>query len=413
MRFSLPATGCAVALTLLAGCSSSQNAATVPFSGLSAQTSQGAGAFAASGGSATALERLKLQVAGRLPAPAPPQAMAFLLRYYESHPHQAIRATGKGTVVAWATNQLTDYVIGFNATLQHAVVAVVTDPNGGSGPVAIKIDHNQNLWVADQYNAGGNGGIVQEYEKTGAFKAGYLYNPNNCGTGSVTYCFDTGYDSAENANYVFAGEAQFKYQDGSGATDNGSGIFRFTSANPSGKPKYYPVSDYKSNLNCLAGACDQVFYMDVDNSGNVWFDFMHRGPSYQPSSGLGELTKAGVVKIVKSAGTWVFPGGVYVSNGGKVLNVTDQNDRKTYRFHLPVTATSKAFRVIGPTPANAQGLGDPVSGGFDATDANVIFGDAYGWLDTCIVSTNTCKAVPNINFPGTGASGAAYTPSDK
>lgn len=406
MRFSLPATSCAVALALLAGCSPSQNGATIPVSGISAQTTQTVGA--APDGNAVALQRLELQAAGTLPGPAAPQAMAYTLRYYASHPHQQMRVAGKGTVSIWATNLYTNYLIGLTATNKLAM-AIDTGTNGGFSPNGVKVDHNQNVWVANEYDSTFKGGVLQEYDKTGTFKTSYKFYPNSCGSGSVTTCLDFGFDSAENSKYVFAAETEFYYVDGNGASDYGSGIFRFANGNPSGMPKYYPISDFNSQLNCTPSACDEISYIDVDRAGNIWFDFSMNG---QPPGGLGELAANGTVTIVKT-GAYGFVGGVYVSNQGKVLNVTDQTSRKTYRYHLPVTAASKAFRVIGPTPTNLEGIGNPISGGFDSTDANIVIGDAVGWIDHCVVSTNKCKAVPNINFPGTGANGAAYTLSDK
>lgn len=400
MRFSLTARSCTIAFALLAGCSASQNASTLPFS-----------TAPALGGNATPLKLLELQAAGRMPGPVTPEALKSMLAYYESRPDRLFRTISKGTVAVWATNQLENYLIGLNSTTRRAVVSIDTSKNGGYSPIGVKVDHNQNVWVANEYNSSFNGGVVQEYSKDGTYKAGYGYTPKSCGLGSITSCFDFGYDLAEDSKYVFAGETEFYYKDGSGSSDYGSGVFRFTNGKPAGTSKYYPVSDNNSQLNCNpSGGCDTVFYMDVDGSGNIWFDFQVSG---QPPAGLGELAANGTVSIIKPVGTYGFAGGVYVSNGGKVLNVTDQNNRETYQYHLPVTTASTPFNTIGPTKPDVEGLGDPVSGGFNSTDSKVVFGDAYGWIDRCTVSTNKCKAMANINFPGTGASGAAYTPSDK
>ncbi len=399
MRFSLPPTMCCgIALALLAGCSASPNAPALPSFGSPALDR-----------TVTALELLELQAAGKVPGPVTPEALKFMLASYRSHPAQRIRADGKGTVAVWASDTGEDYLIGLNRSMKNPVVALETSQNGGTWPVDVKVDRHQNVWVANEYNSSNTGGVVQEYSKAGIYKAGYAWSPASCGTGSVTTCFGFGYDSAENSKYVFASVTEFFYKDGNGSSDYGSGVFRFANGKPSGTPKYYQVSDDNSNLNCSSGACDEVYYMDVDSSGNIWFEFQ---PNGQAVAGLGEVATNGAVSIIKPAGTYGFAGGVYVSNSGKVLNVTDQSSRNTYQYHLPVTTASKPFNTIGPTQANVEGLGAPVTGGFDSSDSKVVFGDAYGWIDRCVVSTNKCKAVANSNFPD-GAGGAAYTPSDK
>jgi hypothetical protein len=414
MRFSLPMSGCAIAFALLAGCSASQNAATVPFSGASAQSSQGAGAAMDPHG-ITPLQLLELQAAGKLPSPVAPEVLKSMLANYNRQPAQLPHATAKGTVAVWATDQFPDALVGLSSTGKF-VTLVDTDKDGSTYAGTVKVDHNQNVWVTKELNPSSDGGFVQEFSKDGKLTAGYSWKPSFCPPASEASatCYGFSYDSAVNANFVFSG-AYVSYQDNTGS-DFGSGIFKFTNGDPSGTPKYYPVSDYNTQQNCQSTACDQLYYLDVDHAGNVWFDFMVTNPSTGiQSSGLGELTRGGKVSIIKPAGTYGIAGGVYASNGGTVLNVTDQKSRKTYQYHLPVTAASKPFHIIGPTQADVEGHGgDPVAGGFNSTDSSVVFGDGLGWFDRCTVPTGKCKAIATIDLRGGGGSrGAAYTPSDK
>ena len=107
-------------------------------------------------------------------------------------------------------------------------------------------------------------------------------------------------------------------------------------------------------------------------------------------------------------GSLRFPGGVYVSNAGATLNVTDQLARTISQYALPALTLTD---TLGPTLQNAFGCGDPVSGGFNKTDAMQADGDACGWVDVGKISSNKWKSVPGVEF--SGLEGAAFTPSDK
>lgn len=403
MRFSLATTSCAIALALLAGCASSQNAATMPISGING-THAGGGIPAGFHGKISPMQLLEMQASGKLPGPAPRKRLAEMLKYFKSHPHrQAVRRSG-GSIGVWATDEEYSYLVGLNKNAKKAVLAVDTEDNGGYYPVTVKVDQNQNAWVANEYNDSFEGGVVQEYSSSGTLENSYDWYPSCPGT--VFFCEGYGFDSAENSSNVFAGVAEFEYENDS-TFDYGSGIVKMTNGDPSGGSTFYTFSDDAQSLNCTYGECDEVYYMDVDNSGNVWFTFLNEADY---NGGLGELTSGGTYNIIFPGGTYGFPGGVNVSNGGTVLNVTDQDTRDTYQYHLPLTSSSTPFNTIGPSPTNIEGLGDPGSGGWNAADTKWIEGDFEGWLDACTISK--CKARANINFPD-GASSAAYTPSDK
>jgi hypothetical protein len=414
MRFSLATMSCAVALALLAGCSSSQNSATLPSSGIGAQAQQGAGANAVHG-KITPMKLLELQAAGKMPGFAPRKAMERMLKYYQGHPHQQFRAhhTGAGVAI-WATNPEYGYLIGMNKSGKKVLTYTYTGDYGAYDPITVKVDHSKNAWVANEDNSSDQGGAVQEYGSSGSYMNSYSFD-SYCPS-EYAYCYGYGLDSAENSTNVFAGSPYF-YYDYCGtytcSSDEGSGIYKFNSGSPSGGSTFYLFSDKNEDLNCTVfsnydASCDEVYYMDVDSSGNVWFDFYNEFYG----AGLAELTSSGSYNIIFSAGTYGFPGSVYVSSGGTVLNVTDQDSRMTYQYHLPVTSSSSSFASFGPTATNVEGEGDPIGGGMNATDTQMIFGDEGGWLDRCTISANKCKAVATINLPD-GSSGAAFSPSDK
>jgi hypothetical protein len=82
-----------------------------------------------------------------------------------------------------------------------------------------------------------------------------------------------------------------------------------------------------------------------------------------------------------------------------------------YQYRLPVTASSKPVRTLGPTKANYLGVGDPISGGFNKSNTKLALMDGLGWLNVGKVGPNTWKIVLSQNFQS--PSGAAFTPSDK
>src|SRR5262249_17871345 len=144
-----------------------------------------------------------------------------------------------------------------------------------------------------------------------------------------------------------------------------------------------------------------VYFMDEDNSGNLWFTY-YGCLQYYPytcGNGLGEISNptspSWTFTSVEAPGTYLCAGGVYVSNAGAVLNVTDPCTRYTYQYALPLSVGGGPSHTLGPTPANAFGYGDPVSGGFSQNGSKIILGDSQGWLDRGEVFSNTWKAKAN------------------
>ena len=94
-----------------------------------------------------------------------------------------------------------------------------------------------------------------------------------------------------------------------------------------------------------------------------------------------------------------------------MLNVIDEILRVVYQFHMPVTASSKPFRTLGPTETKGS-IGQPISGGFNKSDSAMIVSDGGCWFDVGSVAgkKNKWSMLSNKSFcPGS----AGYTPSDK
>jgi hypothetical protein len=353
---------------------------------------------------------LELQLEGKLPAPVPPAALRRQLQGLAGpRPRLASRASAQ--VAVWAADTNFDYLLGQNATGRKTVTAVDLSANSCYSPVALKVDHAQNVWVGCELTSlSGTNGALQEYNSAGVFQQRYLPScPSNVkGCASFSgYGYDSGIDPRGN---VFASLNLYDIETcNSSCTDNlGAGFEWWTKGNPSAAPRLISLGDSCSPV-CGVG------FMDVDASGNLWFTFSGYNASNMYGFGLGEVTtptKNATFTIVEPIGTYGFFGGVYTTGAGLTLNVIDQQERTISQYHLPLSPSGTPFNVLGPTPQNAFGIGDPVSGGFNSTEKNIAIGDTGGWLDIGKVSSNAWSAVASFNFYS-GLEGAAYTPSDK
>ena len=95
-----------------------------------------------------------------------------------------------------------------------------------------------------------------------------------------------------------------------------------------------------------------------------------------------------------------------------MLNVIDQDARENAQYSLPFSPSEAPFNILGPTPTNLFGFGDPIQGTFNSGSTKFAVGDAYGWIDSATVSTNSWKANANINCSD-GCFGTTYQPSDR
>jgi hypothetical protein len=302
-----------------------------------------------------------------------------------------------------------DYLIGFNSRLRKVLTGVDTGSNGCYEPITVKVDSSQNIWTECEYNSTFSNGLAQEYTSAGVLKASYT---QGC-PGSVSDCtwiFSYGFDSATNSSDVFSGLASYEYEvcNPSCTEQEGAGFEYWPAGDPSATP----------SLISLGAECSpicNVYYMDIDNSSNIWFDYYgydSRNDEY--GYGLAEVenpTTSPTLVTILPPGSLELAGGVYVSNSGSVLNVTDQDARTTKQYDLPLSPSGSPFNTLGPTPENLFGDGDPVAGGFNKGDTKLALGDAYGWLDKGTVSTNKWQTVTNDDLES--PEGAAYTPSDK
>lgn len=397
---------------LLAGCSQPQSTQSLPPDSLGSTAPNSGYARVTADifkGGMTPSKMLRLQLEGRLPAPIPVKALrSELERQGHTRPHLTSHAAAK--VALWASNTNFSYLVGITGTGQTAS-AIDLVQNGCYYPVALKVDHLQNVWTPCEATPSFNGsGVLQEYGPSGTLKN--QYNPA-CPSNVATcasfegYGYDSGIDSSGN---LFASMNLYSIEtcNPDCVSNLGAGFEWWPKGNSSATPRLISVGP------SCAPVCG-VGYMDVDGSGNLWFDFAGYDSGGTFGFGLGEITNPTthpVFRIVEPLGTYRFFGGVYVSNGGKTLNVVDQIALTISQYHLPVANGALPFNVLGPTPTTAFGVADPTAGNFDHADKTMALGDAGGWADIGKIGLNRWTVQTNPNFYS-GITGAAFTPSDK
>jgi hypothetical protein len=361
------------------------------------------------------MELLKLQAAGKIPGPSPVGVMKRILTRIETKGQLHVKAhRNAGTVSVWAASTYDNAIIGLKKNLTKTVAVIgPTYYNNCYYPTQIKVDHAQNIWAGCQYNSSFSGGAVTEWSSAGSELASYSVGcPNGWGGCDYGYFYSYGtFASAADASHVFAAvEYAYGYKcSPSCSFTYGGGVEWWPAGQPSATPTYDALPYFSP--------VEDVYYMDEDSSGNLWLTFYgcENVYPYTCGNGLGEISNptspSWTFTTVENPGTYMCAGGVYVSNAGAVLNVTDPCTRYTYQYALPLSVGGGPMKTLGPTPTNAQGNGSPVSGGFSQNGAKLILGDSYGWLDRGIVSSNTWKAKASINVYD--PEGAAFTPSDK
>lgn len=358
----------------------------------------------------TGSQLVALQLAGALPAPVPQEALRALYPQQNGiRPRLSLHANAKVSI--WASDPNFNYLLGQTSTGLKTVTAVDVSQNNCYSPIALKVDRNQNVWVGCELTSqSGTNGVVQAYSGTGTLEKQFLpgcpANVSGCQSFSG-YGYDSGLDAHGN---VFASLNLYSIEIcNPNCNSSLSAGFEWW---PKGRQTATP-SLISVGTNC-SPVCG-VGFMDVDAAGNLWFTFSGYDQNNNYGFGLGKIASPAtkpVFTIVEPIGTYQFFGGVYVSNQGKTLNVLDQSARTISQYHLPLAKNGNAFRVLGPTPQNAFGIGTPTSGTFNQLDTKVAIGDAGGWLDIGTVSSNSWSSVASPNFYS-GLAGAAYTPSDK
>lgn len=421
MRISLATAGSAVFVTaLLSGCSNAPTSQqSLPIAG---SLAPGVPAPAHPGtrphylhpdariGPISAMRLLELQAAGKLPAPAPAGTMRRVLADLRAHPHRPNLhhlPHGTATVAIWALNGNNSYLIGQNKGGKKTLTAIDLEADDCVDPESVHVDHSKNVWVGCEYDSDYSLGNVLEYNSGGTLQGSYTPScPSPVSTCSYWYSY--AYDAGTDGTNVYAAIPFSEEQicNPSCSYVYGSGFEYWTAGNASATPTYINVGEACSPV------CD-TDYMDLDSSGNIWFSYY--GCTSSCGGGLAEITNPTTnpkfVSILDPS-TFQCPGGVYISNHGKMLNYVDECARTISQYTMPVTSSSQPANTLGPTPTNVFGAGQPIGIGFNAHDKAVVAGDSAGWLDLGTTAKNKWKPVPSINL-GDYVPGAAYTPSDK
>jgi hypothetical protein len=343
---------------------------------------------------------LREQIAGKIHSPLARDVLKHQLREYWGHSRPRVKYHPHAAPGLWVSSPSYDFVFGQTVNGRRTVTAINTQANGCSQPYGIKVDHAQNLWVACYYINPTFGGGVQEYAPGTDTPSATYTDSSSCGSGCsfVANAEDVAFD----ATHVFAANPSSQKCVSSSCNSDES-ITWWSVGSPSS-----PNALYDPNL-------FYVDFIDTDGSGNLYVDGV--GCIGTNCGGMldkiSNPTTSPSITTVVAPGTLQGPGGVYVSNGGTILNVVDQMTRNIYQYTLPATADETAFNVLGPTLKNLFGLGDPVAGGFNLGDTTLALGDSFGWVNTGTVATNKWQAPANYNFSFEGAWGAVYTPSDK
>ena len=389
MRFALATAACTVLAALLAGCST---------------TSQGPSPVLPGAVPHSALALLRMQAEGKLPGPLPISVLRAQLQQLETQPrpHFNLRSDASGVQI-WSAMTDAGYVLGSSAsgTKINASIDTETQTTPGYYPTGLKVDHARNLWVANEVGSSLSG-VVQEYANGKLANAYSVQCPSPAG---CKYLYTTSFDVAVNSKNVFAALEYMDYEvcNPSCSQYDVSGFEYWPNGSPSSPPTLISLN-YRSPVVALGWA-------DVDGSGNLWFTDSGYYDGSHYGYGLGEIsnpTTKPAFTQVEPFGTYSFWGGVYVSNGGKTLNVVDEGAHNVYQYALPLSPSGTPFNTLTPCQSGCF----LTSGGFNKGDTKMVIGDANDWLDIGKVATNQWKQskAPQMN---SSLLGAAYTPSDK
>lgn len=287
----------------------------------------------------------------------------------------------------------------------------------GYNPSALKVDHDQNLWVLDQDNStsrsSSESGVIQEYTPTGSFTAAYVPScpaaPNLCD--SFTGASLT--DVVVSPSYVFAiGNFYWSYQSSAFVCNPCNGYEFWPNGQPNATPSAVIIGDGNTHY------VPRFNYGDIDSSNNLWLEAGYIGYS---GYGLAEFKDPTNVYnpeaiTVEPYGTYANPGFVYTSNAGKTLNVevppsSSQYGANIYQYALPLYTNGAPIKTLTPCLVNCY----PADFGFNKTAKQVVVGDgsgSAGWIDIGKAANNSWSQITNPQFSGRFGA-AAYTPSDK
>jgi hypothetical protein len=338
---------------------------------------------------------------GQFSGPLTVPDLRLALEEMAGRPRAKLRFSTTAKVGIWISSPTTNYLIGVKRNGRDVTTAIDTATNGCYTPLGIKVDRYENLWVACNGNPGNTYGLVQKYPLSRGSPSSQYEDVFSCGN-------DCTYDAYPEDTAIDAGGHVY-------ATNVGGNQCMpscyFSSAYPlvwwdakTGSP---PVGIKDPDLS-------QALFLDADKSGNVYVDGegcingicgVLVDEISNPTSKTPVVTN--LLPPMSDSLT-----GVYVSNEGAVLNVTDATTRTTAQYALPYVAGEEPFNTLGPTQTNQTGDGEPISGGFNKNDSLLAVGDYYGWIDLGRLPGNSWTAVTNVDLTQPDWS-AAYIPSDK
>jgi len=263
------------------------------------------------------------------------------------------------------------------------IVGVLTDCEE---PAGIKVDRNGNLWAACT-----DGSTIQEYTP-GASTASLVLDDT-----PGFYPNDVAVDEHGDVYAV-----------------NIEGIVCRASSCTSypGNVVYWKAAQRSNGALPTGVIADPNMYegsfIDTDDAGNLYVDMLNQAAFAGETDRIGSprephpsITNLGIDPDV--------PGGVYVSNGGTVLNVLDQQARTIGRYRLPGITS---LGVLGSLPQNYEKSAQPIGFGFSKGDRSVAVADAgCRALDLGAVQANTFVQLLNASF--VDPVGAAFVTSDK
>ena len=349
-----------------------------------------------------ARQLLRLQASGQLYSSlSHARVLQMLSAAGRPRPH-IVPKHGGNTVALWTTLTQDSDVLGQSKNLSKTVAVIDTQANNCLYPITVKVDSSQNVWVGCEYDTNDEDGVYQEYSKSGTLAATYTDGcPSPVSSCGEFYSYSS--DGASNAKYVF--DALSYYYAGLNCTPSCTYSY-------GGGFEYWPAGASSSAPTLIALPYGTpvygVSYMDLDSSGNVWFDYYGCETGSNCGYGIAEITSPTTTKptfvSIESPGFLECAGGVYASAKSTTINVIDSCSRIVYQFAKSGSQTGK----LGPIGR----LGDPISGGFSAADNKIAVGDDKGWLDVGNIKTSKWTAVQSAYFRD-GLMGAAYATSDK
>ncbi len=346
---------------------------------------------------------LKLQIAGRIPSPiAAPALRRILAEVLQNNSRPRVRFNMVAKVGLWAVETFNQYIFGLDSKGNKTLTAIYTLDSGCFEPFGSKVDHSKNLWIACSEYQSGNG-AVQEYAPASKTLTATFNETADCGSGCTFEAapLDVATDSS---GHVFAANSYSEL------------------CNPSCQSPIYPAVwwNERSPSSPPTGIQDadvaNAFYTDVDAKGNLYL--AGRGSiGSQSGTLLDEIsdptsTSPTITNLIPPGDALANVSGLYVSNGGKVLNLVFSNTRTVAQYALPWISNESPFNVLGPTLEDYFGGGSPFDGGFGLGDKRIALGDGNGWIDVGEVAKNHWSIVGDIDlYPG--ITSAAYVPSDK